>query len=113
MIVLDGPSGADRSELWINGKTRPASDGATYEVINPANGKPIASVSQGTADDVDAAVKAASAAYRGEWGRFGPSDRAAALRRLAEAIRANEEELALLETQNVGKPISSSRGEIG
>jgi len=112
MAILGAPAAGDYAGLWIDGKTHPSSDGAAYPVINPANGAQIATVAQATAEDVDAAVSAASTAYRGEWGRYGPGERAAALRRLAEVIRANLEELALTETRNVGKPISSARGEI-
>lgn len=113
MSFSDSPPEVAPQGLWIGGELCPASDGGTAVVVNPASGLPIASVAQATAKDVDSAVKAASKAYRGEWGKFGPGERAAALRRLAEVIRANLEELALLETQNVGKPISSARGEIG
>src|ERR1051326_3674298 len=100
-------------KLWINGKRTPAFEGAVAPVHNPATGEILAQVAQANEQDVNAAVQAARNAFVGEWGAFGPGERAAALRRLAETIRTHSEELAQLETRNVGKPISSSRGEVG
>jgi len=100
-------------QLFINGCSVPSSDLSSSPLINPANGETIATVSNGSAEDIDSAVKAADAAYRGAWGAMKPGDRATALRNLAAKIRENVEELALLETKNVGKPLSSSRGEVG
>jgi len=99
--------------LLIGGRRVPATDGATTAVINPATGEPIAQAAQAGVADIDAAVGAAHEAYTGDWGSLGPGDRAAALRRLADLIRKHSEELAQLDTRNVGKPISASRGEVG
>lgn len=99
--------------LLIGGRRVPAVSGAVAPVHNPANGEILAQVAQADAADVDVAVQAAKRAFTGEWGAFGPGERASALRRLAEKIRSCSEELALLETNNVGKPISGSRGEVG
>ena len=63
-------------------------------------------------EETDAAVARARAAYPA-WRAVAPSDRARLLRRLAALVEENTEELALLETRNVGKPISDSRGEVG
>jgi acyl-CoA reductase-like NAD-dependent aldehyde dehydrogenase len=63
-------------------------------------------------DETDAAVERARAAYPA-WRAVAPSDRARLLRRLAALVEEHGEELALLETRNVGKPISDSRGEVG
>jgi betaine-aldehyde dehydrogenase len=100
-------------QLYINGARVSASDGSSLPVVNPANGSTIAMVSSGSAQDIDTAVKAASAAFKGEWGSAKAGDRAAALRALAAKIRENIEELAMLECINVGKPLSSARGEVG
>jgi betaine-aldehyde dehydrogenase len=97
--------------LFIDGKRVPALGNATMPVHNPATSEVIAQVAQAGPGDVDTAVNAAQRAYEGEWRQFGPGKRAAALRRFAELIRANAEELAQIETRNVGKPISESRGE--
>ena len=80
-------------------------------VVNPATEKPIAEVPEATVDDLDRAVKAARAAFAG-WRSVAPPDRARLLRRLAAAVEEHGEELARLETQNVGKPIGDSRGEV-
>ncbi len=99
--------------LLIDGKSIPASDGSSRPIINPANGATIANVSDATASDVDAAVTAAHSAFVNGWGKTKVGDRATLLRALAAKIRENQEELALLETQSTGKPIGSSRGEVG
>ena len=99
--------------LLIAGRRVQADDCSLAPIHNPATGEILARVAQAGGADIDAAVRSARAAYLGEWAAFGPGERAAALRRLADLIRANAEELAQLETRNVGKPISSSRGEIG
>lgn len=98
--------------LWSDGKQVPASDNATMLVMNPATGETLAQVAQGTAQDIDAAVATAQRAFTGEWGGFGPGERAKAMRSLAEQIRAHAEELAQIEMRNVGKPIGDARWEI-
>jgi betaine-aldehyde dehydrogenase len=101
------------AELLIDGRRVPAAGGALAPVHNPATGETLAQVAQAGEADIDVAVQAARRAFSGDWGACGPGERAAALRRLADLIRANLEELAQLETRNVGKPISESRGEVG
>lgn len=83
------------------------------EIINPATGQTITTVPDGTASDIDAAVKRAQRAFEGEWGHLAPRDRTAALLKLVAALREHSEELAQLECANVGKPLGSARGEIG
>jgi acyl-CoA reductase-like NAD-dependent aldehyde dehydrogenase len=84
----------------------------TLTVLNPATEEAIAELSSGGVEDVDAAVARAQGAFPA-WRAVSPSDRARLLRRLATLVEARAEELALLETRNVGKPISDSRGEVG
>jgi acyl-CoA reductase-like NAD-dependent aldehyde dehydrogenase len=81
-------------------------------VINPATEEVIAELEAAAPDDVDRAVTAAKAALPG-WRAVTPPDRAMLLRRLATLVEENAEELATLETRNVGKPISDARGEVG
>jgi acyl-CoA reductase-like NAD-dependent aldehyde dehydrogenase len=81
-------------------------------VINPATEEVIAELDAAGPEDVDGAVAAATAALPG-WRAVVPSDRARLLRRLATLVEENGEELATLETRNVGKPISDARGEVG
>ena len=80
-------------------------------VVNPATEEAIAEIPGATVEDTDRAVAAAKAAFEG-WRAVPPADRARLLRRLAGLVEEHGEELALLETRNVGKPISDSRGEV-
>ena len=80
-------------------------------VVNPATEEAIVEVPEGTAEDTDRAVEAAQRAFPA-WRAVSPGDRVRLLRRLAAAVEEHGEELARLETQNVGKPIGDSRGEV-
>ena len=95
----------------VGGELLDAVDKATAEVLNPATGETIARVPKGSAADVDRAVAAASEAYPA-WRDLTPGERAAALLRLAAVIDEHQEELAQLESQNVGKPIGLAREEV-
>jgi len=81
------------------------------QVFNPATEVAIAELEQAGADDVNRAVEQAKAAFP-SWRAIAPADRARLLRRLATLVEEHGEEIALLETRNVGKPISDSRGEV-
>ncbi len=81
-------------------------------VLNPATEDQIADVPAASAEDADRAVAAAKAAFPA-WRAVAPGDRARLLRRLGALVEEHTEELALLETRNVGKPIQDSRGEVG
>ncbi len=92
------------------GSERPASgDGRTFETIDPSTGSVIAEVAQGGADEVDAAVRAARAALKGKWGTQVASRRAALMFKLADAIDANSDELAQLESLDTGKPVGLAK----
>ena len=80
-------------------------------VVNPATEEAIAEVPEATAEDADRAVEAARRAFPA-WRAVAPGDRVRLLRRLAAAVEEHGGELARLETQNVGKPIADSRGEV-
>jgi acyl-CoA reductase-like NAD-dependent aldehyde dehydrogenase len=84
----------------------------TLRLLNPATEQPVAEVETAGVAETDRAVAAAKAAFPA-WRAVAPSDRARLLRRLASLVEDHGEELALLETRNVGKPISDSRGEVG
>ena len=81
-------------------------------VVNPATEETIAELPEVGVEETDAAVAAAKSAFPA-WRAVVPADRARLLRRLAESVEEHAEELALLETRNVGKPIADSRGEVG
>ena len=81
-------------------------------VINPATEQPLAELDQAGVAETDAAVARAKAAFPA-WRAVAPSDRARLLRRLATLVEEHTEELARIESQNVGKPIAGARGEVG
>jgi gamma-glutamyl-gamma-aminobutyraldehyde dehydrogenase/4-guanidinobutyraldehyde dehydrogenase/NAD-dependent aldehyde dehydrogenase len=96
-------------KAFIDGKHVDAADGATFSCIGPADGKPIAEIASCGAEDVDRAVAAARRAFsRGQWSNAAPRERKRVLQRFAELILAHKDELALLETLDVGKPIRYS-----
>ncbi len=84
----------------------------TVLVVNPATEEPIADLEQAGVEETDAAVARAREAFAA-WRRVAPTDRAQLLRRLATLVEENGEELARIESQNVGKPIAGARGEVG
>jgi betaine-aldehyde dehydrogenase len=98
-------------KMIIGGEQVDAADGQTFDVMNPATGEVMAKAPLGGAEDVDRAVKAAQAAFEGPWSTWSASKRGRTLQKFSNLIKQNLEELARLESQNVGKPISSARGE--
>lgn len=100
---------AIEGRAFIDGAYVPALDGATFARISPIDGKAFADVADCGAADVDRAVKAARAAFdAGVWRDADPLRKKAVLLGLAELIRANADELALLETLDVGKVIANT-----
>jgi acyl-CoA reductase-like NAD-dependent aldehyde dehydrogenase len=96
---------------FVGGEWVDAADGGTMEVLNPATGETIATVPRGTQADVDRAVEAAKRALP-EWLETTPGERAELLLKLADAVEEHTDELARLESQNVGKPLSYARDEM-
>jgi len=97
---------APRTELFIDGRFVPAASGRTFDDVAGRDGSIIARVAEGGAEDVDRAVAAARRAFDDRrWSDRPPAARKAILLKLADLIRANLEELALLESLDVGKPI--------
>ncbi|NND43676.1 MAG: aldehyde dehydrogenase family protein, partial [Xanthomonadales bacterium] len=95
------------TRLFIDGQYTDAAAGGRFETVNPATGEVIAEMSAGGSEDIDAAVAAARRAYRaGAWSRMEPRARMRVLYRFAELVEANGESLAVLETMDMGKPIS-------
>lgn len=90
--------------LYINGEWVDASDGATFKAVNPATGEQLAVCAEATKEDVDAAVKAAKAAFK-TWKDVSPIERQKYLLKIADIIDENMEHLALVETMDNGKPI--------
>ena len=107
------PAAVPTLEMVIGGNHVAAADGRVFDVVSPVNGAVIARVPRGGAEDVDRAVEAAQRAFDGEWHSWSQTRRGQTLARLAALIRDHLEELAALESRNMGKPISSARWEIG
>ena len=96
---------------FVGGDWVESAGGDTMEVLNPATGEVIAEVASSTAEDADRAVEAAKNALP-EWLETTPGERADMLFKLADLIEENAEELAALESKNVGKPLSYARDEM-
>jgi aldehyde dehydrogenase (NAD+)/betaine-aldehyde dehydrogenase len=98
--------------LFIAGEAAEPASGEVREVREPATGALLARAAMAGEADVDRAVAAAREALSGAWGKTPGTERARLLHALADAILANRKELAELETRNVGKAISSVKGEV-
>jgi acyl-CoA reductase-like NAD-dependent aldehyde dehydrogenase len=100
---------AMRTQAFIDGRYVDAASGATFSSVNPATGKVLAQVAAGDLEDINRAVTSGRAAFRkGVWCNLPPAKRKKVLSRFAELILKHAEELALLETLDMGKPISDS-----
>jgi acyl-CoA reductase-like NAD-dependent aldehyde dehydrogenase len=98
-----------RTQAFIDGRYVDAASGATFNSVNPATGKVLAQVAAGDEEDINRAVASARAAFRkGVWCNLPPVKRKQVLSRFAELILRHSDELALLETLDMGKPISDS-----
>ena len=95
-------------KLFIDGRYCDASDGGTFDSINPADKKAVARVAKGTAADVNRAIQCAERAFR-EWSVMPAEKRGGILRTAADLLRKRAEEFAKWETLDVGKPISDTR----
>jgi acyl-CoA reductase-like NAD-dependent aldehyde dehydrogenase len=101
---------------FVPGRGSPLRDsiggGMSFAVINPATEETIVTLDSAGIDETDAAVARAKAAYPA-WRAVSPADRGRLLRRLGALVEEHHEELARVESQNVGKPIVGARGEVG
>ncbi|KAB1190554.1 aldehyde dehydrogenase family protein [Haloferax sp. MBLA0076] len=99
-------------EAWVDGESRAAASGETFETRDPVVDEPILSVPRCDHEDVDAAVEAAWNAYDGEWGETTPAERSRTLQEWVGVLRDNLDELALLESLDTGKPLAYAEGEV-
>jgi len=113
-MTTETRAGVRVTQMVIGGRSVDAADGQTFDVVDPADGKVIATVPLGGREDVDRAVAAAQAAFedRKGWATWAAGKRGRSLAKLAALVKEHTEELSQLESQNVGKPISGARGEI-
>ena len=92
--------------MLIGGQWVAALSGKTFDSVNPSTGKVIAELAEGGAEDVDHAVAAARAAFDGPWSKFKPFDRQALMLKIADTVERHFDDLALLETLDMGAPIA-------
>lgn len=97
-------------KLLIGGQWRDSTSGKTLDCINPANGQVVAKIAAGNREDVNAAVAAARRAFDGPWSKVKPFERQSLLLRLADLVDKNFEELSLIDTINMGAPLSRTLG---
>jgi acyl-CoA reductase-like NAD-dependent aldehyde dehydrogenase len=98
-----------RPHLLIDNEWVPAKSGRTFDTINPASERVLATVAAGDAADVDAAVVAARRAFEeGPWSRMGPAERSRLLRRFADLMEENADELAELESLDNGMTLGTA-----
>jgi len=100
----------DHQRLLIGGEWVAAASGKHFDSFNPATGEVIARLAEGDASDVDRAVNAARVAFNGEWSQWKPYDRQRLLLRVHDLIDKNFDELALLETLDMGAPLQRTLG---
>ena len=97
--------------LLINGEWRDASDGGTFDVENPATGEILATLASATEEDSRAAMDAAANAQE-SWARTSTRERSEILRRAFDLVQEHKEDLALLMTLEMGKPLKEAQGEV-
>ncbi|RKP44872.1 aldehyde dehydrogenase family protein [Trinickia fusca] len=96
---------------FIGGDWVPPGSRETIEAVDPSDGQPFARLARGNADDVDAAVRAARAAYEGAWGDTSAVERGRVLARLSQLVAEHREALAQLESRDTGKPLREARAD--
>jgi len=96
---------------FIDNRPAASIDQQTLDMINPSSGQVSSTIARGGAGDIDRAVHSARAAFEGQWGRFSALERGRVLRRLADAVLADQETLAQLEAEDTGKPIRQARAD--
>lgn len=100
-----------RQQGFIDGRWRDAADGRRITILNPSSGTPVGAVPMMGAEDTRAAIEAAARALPA-WSKRTAKDRAGILRRFAELMIANADDLAVIMTSEQGKPLAEARGEI-
>jgi aldehyde dehydrogenase (NAD+) len=96
---------------YIANAAQPSSSGRTIPVIDPSDGQPFDELQRGTAEDIDAAVRAARQCYQDVWCKLSAVERGRLLMRLSNKVAEHAEELALLEQRDCGKPTKQARAD--
>ena len=95
---------------WINGGGA-ASRNGFITVTDPSHGAAFSEIARGTAEDIDAAVRAARKAFNTNWGKFTATERGRVLHKLSQLVLANAEDLAAIELRDCGKPVKQARAD--
>jgi len=110
--IADQAQSSLETRLFIDGEFCDSVQGRSFATINPATGATLTKVVKGMPEDIDRAVAAAKAAFRsGCWSRIAPRERMDILYRFADLVDEHAEQLAVLETLDMGKPIGDVVGE--
>jgi aldehyde dehydrogenase (NAD+) len=96
--------------MLINGEWVKSASGKTFESRNPATGDLLATVAEGDAEDINRAVAAARRAFEGPWSKVRPYERQQMLLKLADLVEKHFDELSMLDTLDMGAPVSRTRG---
>ncbi|MDZ4313080.1 MAG: aldehyde dehydrogenase family protein [Cypionkella sp.] len=108
-MTLDELTHIDATKVFVNGAWIVPAGEQTLPVENPSTGEIIGQIGRGTLAEVDAAVAAAGAAMEGDWGRMTATERGRILMKMSALTLARAEDLAMIETLDVGKPLDQSR----
>ncbi|WP_232698298.1 aldehyde dehydrogenase [Brevibacillus daliensis] len=109
--LLDKKVNVQDARLFINGEYVDALSGQTFETSNPATNRPLARVANASEEDVNRAVEVAQRTFEsGVWSEMPVEERSRILCRMSDLIMERADEIALVETLDVGKPINESRG---
>ncbi len=100
------------NQLLINGKWVDAEEGGTIPIFNPNDGVQYGTLARGSSRDIDKAVGAANGAFHGAWGKMPSLEKGRLIARLGQLVLDNEEELAHMEANDVGKPLTQSRNDV-
>ena len=100
------------SHCFIDGEWRPSVSGGVLPLLNPSDGDILCEIAAGDADDINAAVRAASAALDSDWGRFTALERGRVLARTGALVSENLDLLSELEATDVGKPVTQARADV-
>ena len=108
-MTIDDLTRLDSTRIFVNGAWVAPSGGEALSVEDPSTGRIIGRIGRGCPADVDDAVEAAAAALEGGWGRLTATERGRILMRRSALVTARAEDLAMIETLDVGKPLNQSR----
>ncbi len=109
--LLDRLLPAEQRRLWVAGEWRDAEGGETFEVVDPADGQPLARVADGSVTDAVEALDAA-VAVQADWAATAPRERGEILRSAFELIASRADDLAMLMSLEMGKAVAEAKGEV-